>query len=111
MRFLTRLSIYLWFVISLAGEIFGADPAVTDGQQAPDLTPPHVATAPAPSAQPRAAPDEPSDALKQYIAKADTSYHWTKRREGPLGKGTYVELTLTSQTWRDIQWKHQLFIY
>lgn len=52
-----------------------------------------------------------SDALKQYVAKPDASYHWTKRREGTLGKGTYVELTLTSQTWRDIVWKHQLFIY
>ena len=52
-----------------------------------------------------------SDALKQYVAKPDPSYHWTKRREGTLGKGTYVELTLTSQTWHDIVWKHQLFIY
>lgn len=52
-----------------------------------------------------------SDALKQYVSKPDASYHWTKRREGTLGKGTYVELTLTSQTWRDIVWKHQLFIY
>ncbi len=52
-----------------------------------------------------------SEALKQYVEKPDPSYHWTKRREGTLGKGTYVELTLTSQTWRDIVWKHQLFIY
>ena len=36
---------------------------------------------------------------------------WKKRREGKLGAGTFVELTLTSQTWRDIVWKHQLFIY
>ena len=49
--------------------------------------------------------------LKAYVAKEDKSFHWTKRREGKLGKGTFVELTLTSQTWKNIVWKHQLFIY
>jgi len=50
-------------------------------------------------------------ALQQYVAKPDVSYQWKKRSEGTLGKGAYVELTLTSQTWRGIVWKHQLFIY
>lgn len=54
---------------------------------------------------------KPSPALEQYIAKPDATYQWTKRREGALGNGKFVELTLTSQTWRDIVWKHQLFIY
>ncbi len=49
--------------------------------------------------------------LKAYVAKPDKSYGWVKRREGTLGKGRYVELTLTSQTWKNIVWKHQLFIY
>jgi PhoPQ-activated pathogenicity-related protein len=49
--------------------------------------------------------------LADYVAKEDKSYKWTKRREGKLGTGDYVELTLTSQTWKDIVWKHQLFIY
>jgi PhoPQ-activated pathogenicity-related protein len=98
MRFVTRLVVYLWCLLCFVGEIFAADPAVANAQQTATPTP-------------RVAPDEPSDALKQYIAKPDASYHWTKRREGQLGKGTYVELTLTSQTWRDIVWKHQLFIY
>lgn len=49
--------------------------------------------------------------LKAYVSKEDKSYRWSKRRDGKLGKGTYVELTLTSQTWKDIVWKHQLFIY
>jgi PhoPQ-activated pathogenicity-related protein len=49
--------------------------------------------------------------LADYVAKADHSYKWTKRRAGKLGSGDYVELTLTSQTWKDIVWKHQLFIY
>jgi PhoPQ-activated pathogenicity-related protein len=53
----------------------------------------------------------PSPALQAYVAKPDATYQWKKRREGTLGEGSYVELILTSQTWRDIVWKHQLFIY
>ena len=48
--------------------------------------------------------------LLDYLAKDDPSYGWVKRREGALGAGSYVELALTSQTWRDTVWKHQLFI-
>ncbi len=49
--------------------------------------------------------------LKSYIAKPDKSYRWVKRREGTFGGGKWVELTLTSQTWKSIVWKHQLFVY
>lgn len=48
--------------------------------------------------------------LQDYVSKPDASYKWTKRREGTLGATKYAELTLTSQTWHDIVWKHQLFI-
>src|ERR1043165_6402277 len=112
MRFVTRLSLYVWYLLLVAAEVFGGDAASTTLPQVPaSATEPPAATAAGGSPQPRPAPDEPSDALKQYIAKPDPSYHWTKRREGALGKGTYVELMLTSQTWRDIVWKHQLYIY
>jgi PhoPQ-activated pathogenicity-related protein len=53
----------------------------------------------------------PSPALQAYVSKPDATYEWKKRREGTLGEGTYAELILTSQTWRDIAWKHQLFLY
>ncbi len=60
------------------------------------------------------AADEPdqigSRALADYVAKPDASYRWTKLREGTVGRTSYVELILTSQTWRDIVWKHQLFV-
>lgn len=49
--------------------------------------------------------------LADYVAKADASYTWTKRRGGKLADGDYVELTLTSQTWKGIVWRHQLFLY
>ena len=48
--------------------------------------------------------------LKDYVNKLDASYGWTKRMETKIGKTTVVELTLTSQTWRDTPWRHQLFI-
>lgn len=48
--------------------------------------------------------------LAQYVAKPDASYGWQKVREGRAGAAEYVELILTSQTWREIVWKHRLFI-
>ncbi|HEY2148206.1 MAG TPA: PhoPQ-activated protein PqaA family protein [Pirellulales bacterium] len=63
------------------------------------------------AAEEAVAPKPAESPLKAYVAKEDKSYHWTKRREAKLGKGTVVELTLTSQTWKNIVWKHQLFIY
>ena len=48
--------------------------------------------------------------LDAYIAKEDDSYQWKKVRQSKLGSVEYAELILTSQTWRDIVWKHQLHI-
>lgn len=53
---------------------------------------------------------EPNDALARYVARDDDSYQWKVRREGKVGTTEFTELILTSQTWRDIPWKHQLFI-
>ncbi|MEE8450252.1 MAG: PhoPQ-activated protein PqaA family protein [Thermoguttaceae bacterium] len=52
----------------------------------------------------------PAGPLKDYVEKADDSYQWKQRRTGRLDATEYVELTLTSQTWRGIVWRHQLFI-
>ncbi len=48
--------------------------------------------------------------LARYLSNEDSSYHWDKVRGGDLGGVEYVELILTSQTWRGIVWKHRLFI-
>lgn len=50
-------------------------------------------------------------ALEAYVAQPDASLQWRQRGEGELMGGQYVELTLTSQTWRGVAWKHQLFVY
>jgi PhoPQ-activated pathogenicity-related protein len=48
--------------------------------------------------------------LADYVAAKDDSYAWFKRSEGSVLTCKYAELILTSQTWRGITWKHQLFI-
>src|SRR5262245_15767927 len=49
-------------------------------------------------------------ALAEYVAAKDDSYRWVKRTEGSVLTCKFIELTLTSQTWRGIVWKHQLFV-
>src|SRR5262245_3228548 len=48
--------------------------------------------------------------LADYVNAKDDSYRWAKRSEGSVLTCRYAELILTSQTWRGIVWKHQLFI-
>ena len=54
--------------------------------------------------------DNTAGALVEYVAKPDASYVWIKNHEGEFGTSRYAELKLTSQTWRGIEWKHQLFV-
>jgi len=55
--------------------------------------------------------DGPSDALQRYVAAKDDSYQWIKRVKGEFLGGRYAELTLTSQTWQGIVWRHRLFVF
>jgi PhoPQ-activated pathogenicity-related protein len=48
--------------------------------------------------------------LSDYVTAKDDSYRWVKRSEGTVLTCKYAELTLTSQVWQGITWKHQLFI-
>jgi PhoPQ-activated pathogenicity-related protein len=50
------------------------------------------------------------DELMRYVTQADESYAVHLMRTGQLGTAGYLEAVLTSQTWRGIVWKHQLFI-
>jgi len=56
------------------------------------------------------AEESASDALGKYVAQPDDSYRWIKRYEGKTNGATFVELTLTSQSWKGTVWKHQLFV-
>lgn len=58
-----------------------------------------------------AAEGDTSQPLKDYVQRPDESFAWSKRREGRLAGGEFVELSLTSQTWHGIPWRHQLFVF
>ena len=51
-----------------------------------------------------------SQALAEYLARPDDTYRWQRIRGGTFEDTKYVELILQSQSWRDITWKHQLWI-
>ena len=48
--------------------------------------------------------------LHEYLAKADESFAWSIRRRGKYDDISFVELSVTSQTWQGIAWRHQLFL-
>lgn len=48
--------------------------------------------------------------LVSYTAADDSSYRVQEVGTGHIGATEYLELILTSQTWRGIPWKHQLFV-
>jgi PhoPQ-activated pathogenicity-related protein len=48
--------------------------------------------------------------LASYVSAPDPSFGWREVASGPLGDADYAEYLLTSQTWRGIPWKHQLFV-
>lgn len=48
--------------------------------------------------------------LQTYVDRKDDAFRWVKRGEGSIGATGYVELTLTSQRWKDTLWQHRLFI-
>jgi PhoPQ-activated pathogenicity-related protein len=69
-----------------------------------------VAANRATKAQEAAQKPETETALDRYVAAKDDSYQWKLRRQGKVDKSKYAELILTSQTWQEVTWKHQLFI-
>src|SRR5690606_4755243 len=53
----------------------------------------------------------PQNALQQYLKKEDDTYRWIIHDTLNLGNETKVyRLLLTSQTWRNIVWTHQLSV-
>lgn len=52
----------------------------------------------------------PRTALDRYLEKPDDRYAWKVIDEGKVGTTEYAGLILTSQRWKEITWKHQLFL-
>lgn len=53
---------------------------------------------------------ENRDELAAYVARPDADFGWREVASGSVGRSQYVEYLLTSQTWRGILWKHQLYV-
>jgi PhoPQ-activated pathogenicity-related protein len=51
-----------------------------------------------------------SNILAEYVARPDPDFGWTERSVGRIGRTHYVELSLVSQEWRGVTWKHQLYV-
>jgi len=56
------------------------------------------------------APARAGDELARYVARPDESYAFHSLRSGWLSGAEYLKAVVTSQTWRGIPWKHQLFM-
>lgn len=52
----------------------------------------------------------PERALADYVAEPDPSYSWRVHARYTVPGAEIVELRLTSQTWRGIEWKHRLHL-
>jgi hypothetical protein len=48
--------------------------------------------------------------LARYVAAPDASYTWREVKSRRVGSARVTELILTSQTWREIPWKHHLVL-
>lgn len=53
---------------------------------------------------------QPQGKLAEYIAKPDPSFTFREVASGNLAGAEFVEYLMTSQTWRGVAWKHQLFL-
>lgn len=55
-------------------------------------------------------PTQAQDALPTYVARPDQSYAWHVQGRFERGGAEIIELRLHSQTWRDVLWRHRMFI-
>jgi PhoPQ-activated pathogenicity-related protein len=55
-------------------------------------------------------PVTPENALQAYLSNSDKSFRWeVQEKQKSEGAGLY-RIIFTSQTWRDIEWNHELMI-
>ena len=56
-------------------------------------------------------PTTPQTALQHYLHIEDTAYAWEIRDSYPVGDVTAFSILLTSQSWQEILWKHELIVF
>jgi PhoPQ-activated pathogenicity-related protein len=52
----------------------------------------------------------PENALASYVARPDPGFQWQEHARFERRGTEVIELRLTSQTWRGIQWRHRLYL-
>lgn len=55
-------------------------------------------------------PLTPETALRSYLHNGDQSFQWEVQEKFEAGDATLYRLIFTSQTWRNILWKHELTV-
>lgn len=56
-------------------------------------------------------PSKPPTALVEYVTKEDKSFEWKLKGKTESNGSTTYTLSLTSQTWHNIPWTHDLQVY
>ena len=51
------------------------------------------------------------DAIHRYVSRPEPKYEWQKTQKLELDAGNVYQLTLTSQEWHGIVWKHAVEVY
>lgn len=54
---------------------------------------------------------DPTTGLDRYVARPEPAYAWELKEKTSTGGVTIYKLELTSQTWQDIVWKHNLVVF
>src|SRR5947209_8646325 len=49
--------------------------------------------------------------LDEYVARPEPAFAWQIREKKTEAAGHVYDLTLTSQTWQGIDWKHRLLVF
>lgn len=62
-------------------------------------------------ALPALAADNPPTALRDYVTKEDKSFAWKLKEKKETNGNTVYLLSLTSQTWHEIEWTHDLQVF
>jgi PhoPQ-activated pathogenicity-related protein len=62
-------------------------------------------------ALPAVAADKPPTALADYVGKADKSFAWKLKEKTEVNGNIVYLLSLTSQTWHEIEWTHDLQVF
>lgn len=50
-------------------------------------------------------------ALHEFVTRADDSFRWDVAERTELGGTKITEISLVSQTWQDMTWKHDLIVF